>query len=561
MKNKNVFTGMILSTSVVISSVLSCSAQEQVLGAVTAAGNSVTQQESGNVPNIEEEMKENWDYGHPQMEKPATDIPQVLLKKHAEYKYDEDQNRYLGHVSWQGIRLTSESALEFPLLQDSLEAWNEQMDGNAKEIEKNLFDPEFLEFYQEEMELTYEDSLLLCRADRKVLSFLDEHSEYTGGVHGYYSLTGFSYDVQSGAPLSLAEVIPDDARLREVLGQKLKEEYPADSYFSMENIDEKLMNYGYADDLSPYVWVIGREGVTFIFNPYEIASYAEGLISTQVRFADYPDLFEESWTITEDGFEELVLNQPETISLGDEGEHCTLTISPKYEEIEWDSYDDTYRPIKGYDIQIGDLTLTHEAEGSYNIRPLLLYRGSDRFLYLELTFDNDWKRLDIIRIADKVPTFVTTMWNIGPGWDYDPADETYGELLYTDPDAFCMGTRINLLSTYSGLRYYYVDADGVPQPYDTNYYRNAENAMPLVTTRELNSRLIDTMTGQVTEEPCQIAAGEELTIWRTDGISYVDFLRTNGTAVRLEVENGDSWPHIVDGFDENDCFEMLYYAG
>ena len=555
-KHRNIAGIAAVASGILVFSALSACAQEEALQAVAAAGNSVVRSE-----NAGPESAESPQNGILLLQEPATDVPQIMLKNNAQYKYDPDTDRYMGHVSWQEIRLTEESAAAFPALQQSLEAWDADFAANAAQMEESLFDPETLEFLPEDMELSYEDSIRLLRTDTHVLSFLDEHTEYTGGAHGYYSLRGYSYDVQSGEAISLSDVIPDQDRLRSVLTERLQEEYPVDSYFSMENIADKLAAYGYGKDLTQYIWALGREGVTFIFNPYEIASYAEGLIQTEVRFSDYPDLFEEKWVQPEDGFTQLGMDQPVRVALGNDNETSLVTIGTEYEEVDWDTYEADYRQIKGYEVQIGDLSLSHEAVGCYRIRPSLVYVGAERYLYLDLTFDNDWRRLDIVRITDKVPTFVSELWNNGPGWSYDASDESYNERQFTDPHAFCMGTRINLLSTYTGIRYYQAGPDGVPVPYQPEYYRNTDSAMPLVTTRELNSKLVDTNTGNVTEEPCLIGKGEELTIWRTDGSSYVDLLRENGTAVRLEVENGENWPHIVDGYDENECFEILYYAG
>ena len=71
--------------------------------------------------------------------------------------------------------------------------------------------------------------------------------------------------------------------------------------------------------------------------------------------------------------------------------------------------------------------------------------------------------------------------------------------------------------------------------------------------------------GEVTEKDVKLPAGTTFTLYRTDGKSgegetgIVDTKLADGRIVRLNVTT--DYPHLVNGTDENDTFETLYYAG
>ena len=49
-------------------------------------------------------------------------------------------------------------------------------------------------------------------------------------------------------------------------------------------------------------------------------------------------------------------------------------------------------------------------------------------------------------------------------------------------------------------------------------------------------------------------------ITRTDGDSFVDVRRGDGSTVRILIDT-NVWPRTIEGEDEKSFFETLYYAG
>ncbi|MCR5053795.1 MAG: hypothetical protein K6A69_03025, partial [Lachnospiraceae bacterium] len=71
--------------------------------------------------------------------------------------------------------------------------------------------------------------------------------------------------------------------------------------------------------------------------------------------------------------------------------------------------------------------------------------------------------------------------------------------------------------------------------------------------------------GSVISENEVIPAGSSFTLYRTDGKNndgdeaIVDAILSDGRIVRLKVTIG--YPNTINGVDEFELFEMLYYAG
>ena len=59
----------------------------------------------------------------------------------------------------------------------------------------------------------------------------------------------------------------------------------------MESLPEMLADY----ELENYSWTLNYQGLTFYFSPYEIASYAAGLLTVTIWFDEAPELFREEY--------------------------------------------------------------------------------------------------------------------------------------------------------------------------------------------------------------------------------------------------------------------------
>lgn len=113
-------------------------------------------------------------------------------------------------------------------------------------------------------------------------------SSYTGGAHGMYTTEYHTYSLSDGFELSLADLF--DARQLELLDgairRKIAAEYGADS-------DEALSDRGFFPEyIRPTEnFCVTREGLSFLYNPYEIGCYALGSVEVVFSREELDGLF------------------------------------------------------------------------------------------------------------------------------------------------------------------------------------------------------------------------------------------------------------------------------
>lgn len=121
------------------------------------------------------------------------------------------------------------------------------------------------------------------RSDNKVLSLIYNIIEDTGGVHGTSRYECGNFDAVTGELLSLETIATDYGSFTDCvidyianeLGQRSEELSLFDEYeyTIITEWDEKTTS-----------WYMSDEGLVFIYDPYELASYAEGAIVVEVPY-------------------------------------------------------------------------------------------------------------------------------------------------------------------------------------------------------------------------------------------------------------------------------------
>lgn len=100
---------------------------------------------------------------------------------------------------------------------------------------------------------------------------------FTGGAHGNYGWTYLVFDTKTGDKVTTDDLFREDSgvAVTELLKEALAEVYgPA-------NDDGGVFYYGDAELFTPNVKV-SEEGVTWCYNPYEIAPYSSGVLFATV---------------------------------------------------------------------------------------------------------------------------------------------------------------------------------------------------------------------------------------------------------------------------------------
>lgn len=111
---------------------------------------------------------------------------------------------------------------------------------------------------------------------------------YEGGAHGINQRIVMNFDNHTGKLLTLADVFLQgfEMPLNEKLQAKLME---ITDTKDMDALHEK--GYLYSMDIfAPENFCLGDDAITFIYNPYEIASYSEGIIEVELDYSELKDI-------------------------------------------------------------------------------------------------------------------------------------------------------------------------------------------------------------------------------------------------------------------------------
>ena len=119
---------------------------------------------------------------------------------------------------------------------------------------------------------------------RYLLSITYDDTSYLGGVHGYTGRCGHTCDIRTGRELTLADLTDNyDAFLSAAVDQ-LKDIISYGAEYAAYGLND-----GYEDQLAGLFrdgnWYFNDEGLVLMANPYELASYAAGLIEFTLPYA------------------------------------------------------------------------------------------------------------------------------------------------------------------------------------------------------------------------------------------------------------------------------------
>lgn len=484
---------------------------------------------------------ENVDNSEDNQQQSATGYLDVTTNRFYDYLYEEVSLMY---GDYDLIRL---NAPEYPALVESVEMFNYNHGQNCQAVMDELktwanedysYDPETFmgPYYNEE-------DMYITRADGKALSVLMVNSWYSGGAHGSTSFESVSFDTQTGKELALEDVIADTNALPSVLTTELLEQYPhfTDSEW-VEDWDAHFASYltpETENDTTPCLtWTIGYEGVTFYFGAYELGAYSDGLQAVVVTYAEYPELF--NMTYSTDIPQDYVVEIPPLwwgeegfTDLNGDGVMDMITVDRNY-NAEYDEYDTITVTVNG-------VTCTQDIY-NYDINTYFVKSNGNTYLYVERTAFSDDQYVHVFRITESSVEYV---------------GELSGSLSdITNSADFGVKRRFDLLSTTIGVGRCYVGADGMPVEKGGAYVIDGE--MIITSTVDITAELVDE-SGNLLGESYTFPAGTEFTFKTTDGMTYVDMQTGEGSWCRLYTT--PDWPPTVNGMDAVESFEILYYAG
>lgn len=116
-----------------------------------------------------------------------------------------------------------------------------------------------------------------------ILTVRQETYTYSGGAHPNTQTTFQSFSRQTGHALQLTEVVSDTTALLGLVEQAFRKQQDIKPG---ENLEEAGYFLRDGEFFLPDAFGIGREGLIFLYNPYEIAAYAVGPIQLTVPYGE-----------------------------------------------------------------------------------------------------------------------------------------------------------------------------------------------------------------------------------------------------------------------------------
>ena len=497
-----------------------------------------------------------------------SEVVRPVYKLQSHSRMEEKDLTLIASGSYDTVRLTEEAAMNYVYLNKAIETENdliaekyEKSFAEVKEAAENAL-AEQREDTEEFPVGNMEGKIIPVRCDQTVLSFYEVSSVYyPGAAHGSIGYSGYNYNPENGAQITLAEVFTDPAALKPVVAKYLRAQADGSP---IEDAEDALQYYFDEGNMDALTWVIDQDGVTFLFAPSDIAPYAMGTLEAKIYFDREPSLFTGNYGPSKEGYVKPLSPYTEmTVDLDGDGSDEKLSVTGTYEE------GNEIYAYSGIQISVGDQVCTAE-QYCFSMQPWFVHTEDGRnYVYVVTGTDNDYPELTVFAIKDNVPSLVGKMEGTGLASAFHPAyvdgeyslEQSINERYpLIDPSKFALGTRMQLMSTYSGRRFYKVGEDGMPAPLTDLYEIDAD--ITLTTLVPVKAEVVDLSKEESTGEEKEIPVGTKLNFWRTNGTDTVDF-RTDdmetGEAFRVKVDTSDG--QTVNGIKLDEAFDGTVFGG
>lgn len=394
-----------------------------------------------------------------------------------------NDNYYSLYATNQYFLADEKTSLRYPKLADVLMQLKEQKEHNFDMATESLLDSQqfMIETESYPIDLTDYTECRVLRADNVLFSFIETNENYYGGAHGMYSVAGYAFDVDTGKNLSFTDIVVDEAKIRDLIAEKLDEEY-GDIFF--DDIHTLIDQY----DFNSLCWSISYFDVTLYFNPYDLGPYASGSQQVVFPFSEYADLFDEKYlSVPEQFVTQLSEYEQFCMDVNGDGKNEDIGLSSKYLE------DDCLSVLISVDGKETD-----SDSWSYRIDTYLIKVQNKVYLYLFEHHENDYVTLKVYDFAkedfvenDNANLYIPEKSNYEERDNISFCEST--SPVFSNPGKVRMASRLETLSTYQGTKEYHVNESGLFVT-DDDYY-DVEVSFLIKTLEDI---------------PCQIVSGEEM---------------------------------------------------
>ena len=545
-----------------------------VIMALTAAGCHHTSKEDTAQTTVKENRDEK-DTSKEQIEKEETEKkvlhPYVHTDSVSGYVNSADGSVQINYsLKTGGLVLSDEEATAYPELNQALTLEYDTLKKNTQEDLNNLKESaeEMVEYMQgdDNMQLIAEYTPYVLRADENVVSYEQFYDDYYGGAHGYHSYAGFNFDTKTGKKLDLYDVITGEESVKAGIIQELKNKYASEDGLVENNTPEEdadtFFEYVDSKDQSGAVaWSLGADRLNIYYNPYNIGSWALGIVSVSLPFEKYPDAVKEEYKMGPSDYSvKIGIYADYSADIYNDGSFSDVSVYP-------DGTDDYANSALRIQIQDENGQVTSRVFDDmyyFTMEAYYVKTGNRHFLHVFTHSENDWTADNVYEITngqirdlgyvEGTPALIRYEYNYNENSLFTNSEDVAA---YNDPGALYLEKTMNAFSTYSGSRHYHVGSSGLLESRDPYVVGPAE--IVVTVKKALTVKKTDA-SGRENGKTEVIPVGTKLYFYMTDNESYVIFRYDGDQYGKVSMYNSD-WPQKINGEELESVLDGLIFAG
>ncbi|MCD7957164.1 MAG: DUF3298 and DUF4163 domain-containing protein [Lachnospiraceae bacterium] len=463
----------------------------------------------------------------------AVEAPRVSIETAYRSWYSEDGEQWIMYAECGSVSADGEG---YEALSEAVSEWNEEQAetfwstcGELAEYAaedaayENLDADSYYYNARREMELTH--------VDENVLSLVIMEYAYTGGAHGNYGYTSVNFDVTTGEILELNDIMEDAEGFRSsaqaYLIEILESEYGEELFGGYEDTVAAMW------DTEP-TWYLSAEGITFVFDPYELGSYATGAISVTCPYAEVGTYMKAAYSAMDGtGAGRVSVNTDVETTRG----LLRLNVT-----------EDEYEMLQVSLELNGETAAVADTFGSFGDAYLLSLSDGRSFVLFDADYMSDDYVTFLYEITDGSPILRSRLEGVSL------QDGNVGTEVLT------LRVHLDVLGTYNAYMDYVIAENGeLMQTEDIFEIRQDGYTYRILTVTK------DLPVTMDSGEAAVLPAGTRIRITGSDdnGTAYFrDEDSGEKGSISYERGNGeDAWTLYIDGISEYEYFEMIPYAG
>ena len=389
-------------------------------------------------------------------------MPVYTLERHTHLEVSSDM--LIASATYETVKLSEEAKEAYPALNEAMEAlsavMSEQSESSYSEIKEaaasswadHKGSPE--DFSAGDMTVEIEP----VRCDGDVLSFFEmSNVYYPDSAHGLTGYAGYNYDTATGAPITLTDVVTDLSALLPAVEENL---IALGDGMPVTDVESELKE-SFGENGEDLDWVLDRDALVLRFAPYEIASYARGVVEARIPYAKYPDLFTGKYGRYDGAFaKRMNPNVPVSLDLNGDGETETVFVTGSY------GMDGSMGlSFSELEVTVGNMGCATQADFVSWSSVLAHTEEGRNIIIVETVAESDYPTLYVFKEGKSGPSLVGKMEGMTFASQYhdEGDDDGYVEVYpLLDPSSFALKEWSESGNTEAV--FYEIGEDGMPVP-------------------------------------------------------------------------------------------------